>query len=363
MKLFCKKNIAYTVIFSLAALVFVLLCFSKSGETFEFLNRFFILVFGSVSAFIPFSVMTLLICLIPLFLAFIVWRFIVNKRRYSLKRFFLRGGAVLCVIFVLFGLILGLLVAYLISLLLASLHIPVLSMLLSVLLYIACGAFGYRFGMSRRSELMHGAAVPGGARPKVLDTSVIIDGRVLDICRTGFIEGTIVVPEFVLRELRHIADNSDATKRNRGRRGLDILKTLQEELGARVHIDNSDFPEVGEVDLKLLRLAGKLGGMLVTNDYNLNKVAALQNMPVLNINELANAVKPVLLPGEELSLTVLREGKEPGQGVGFLEDGTMVIVEGGKRFIGERVDLQVTSALQTSAGRMIFARLRQPAGE
>lgn len=275
----------------------------------------------------------------------------------------IRSTPALDILFGIIGLILGLLVAYLISLLLASLHIPVLSTLLSVLLYIACGAFGYRFGMSRRSELMHGAAVPGGARPKVLDTSVIIDGRVLDICRTGFIEGTIVVPEFVLRELRHIADNSDATKRNRGRRGLDILKTLQEELGARVHIDNSDFPEVGEVDLKLLRLAEKLGGMLVTNDYNLNKVAALQNMPVLNINELANAVKPVLLPGEELSLTVLREGKEPGQGVGFLEDGTMVIVEGGKRFIGERVDLQVTSALQTSAGRMIFARLRQPAGE
>ena len=166
------------------------------------------------------------------------------------------------------------------------------------------------------------------------------------------------MPEFVLRELRHIADSSDATKRNRGRRGLDIIKAMQEELGARVRIDDTDFAEVAEVDLKLLRLAEHLGGVLVTNDYNLNKVAAVQNTPVLNINELAGAVKPVLLPGEELELTILREGKEQGQGVGFLEDGTMVIVDGGKRFIGEQVELQVTSSLQTSAGRMIFARLR-----
>lgn len=192
----------------------------------------------------------------------------------------------------------------------------------------------------------------------MLDTSVIIDGRLLDVCRTGFVEGELIVPEFVLRELRHIADSADATRRNRGRRGLDIIRAMQEELGARVRIDNTDFAEVAEVDLKLLRLAEHLGGVLVTNDYNLNKVAAVQNTPVLNINELAGAVKPVLLPGEELELTILREGKEQGQGVGFLEDGTMVIVDGGKRFIGEQVELQVTSSLQTSAGRMIFARLR-----
>ena len=158
------------------------------------------------------------------------------------------------------------------------------------------------------------------------------------------------------------ADSADAMRRNRGRRGLDILKALQEEQGAQVRIDDTDFPEAEEVDLKLLRLAESLGGALVTNDFNLNKVAAVQNTPVLNINELASAVRPVLLPGEALELTVLREGKEPGQGVGFLEDGTMVIIDGGRRYIGERVELLVTSSLQTSAGRLIFARLHPRAG-
>lgn len=269
-----------------------------------------------------------------------------------------RSMPALDILFGIAGLILGLLVAYLASRLFLSLRIPALSTILAVALYVLCGLFGYRFGISRRSELMHGGPAAGGARPKVLDTSVIIDGRLLDVCRTGFVEGELIVPEFVLRELRHIADSSDATRRNRGRRGLDIIRTMQEELGARVRIDGTDFAEVAEVDLKLLRLAEHLGGVLVTNDYNLNKVAAVQNTPVLNINELAGAVKPVLLPGEELELTILREGKEQGQGVGFLEDGTMVIVDGGKRFIGEQVELQVTSSLQTSAGRMIFARLR-----
>ncbi len=275
-----------------------------------------------------------------------------------------RSMPALDILFGVAGLIVGLLAAYLVSLLLTSLRVPVLSTVLSVVLYVVCGCFGCKFGITRRSEIMSGAAAnDAGAPPKVLDTSVIIDGRVLDIAMTGFIEGRIVVPEFVLRELRHIADSSDATKRNRGRRGLDILKLLQKEFGARVCIDSTDFSEVDEVDLKLLRLAEQLGGVLVTNDYNLNKVAVVQNTPVLNINALANAVKPVLLPGEELQLTILREGKEQGQGVGFLEDGTMVIVDGGRRFIGQAVDLQVTSSLQTAAGRMIFARIRVPAAE
>ena len=260
------------------------------------------------------------------------------------------------------GLVVGLLVALLASRLLASLRVPVLSTLLTVALYVVCGIFGYRFGVSRRRELMRGAPAAAGARPKVLDTSAIIDGRILDVCRTGFLEGPFIVPAFVLRELRHIADSADAMRRNRGRRGLDILKALQEEQGAQVRIDDTDFPEAEEVDLKLLRLAESLGGALVTNDFNLNKVAAVQNTPVLNINELASAVRPVLLPGEALELTVLREGKEPGQGVGFLEDGTMVIIDGGRRYIGERVELLVTSSLQTSAGRLIFARLHPRAG-
>jgi len=245
------------------------------------------------------------------------------------------------------------------SLMFSNIAVPILSTLLSIGAYVLCGFYGCKFGLTRRSEIMSGIARGNGdARPKVLDTSVIIDGRILDIALTGFIEGTFVVPEFVLRELRHIADHSDQTKRNRGRRGLDILKSLQKEFGSRVCIDSTDFSEVGEVDLKLLRLADKLGGVLVTNDYNLNKVAAVQNTPVLNINELAGAVKPILLPGEELRLMLLREGKEKEQGVGFLEDGTMVIVDGGRKYIGQEVDLSVTSSLQTAAGRMIFARLK-----
>ena len=192
----------------------------------------------------------------------------------------------------------------------------------------------------------------------MLDTSVIIDGRIYDICKTGFLEGKIIIPAFVLKELRHIADSSDAMKRSRGRRGLDILHSMQRELEQRVSVEDKDYEDVDEVDLKLLRLATDLGGILVTNDYNLNKVAAVQNTPVLNINDLANAVRSVLLPGEELPLAIAKEGKEAGQGIGYLPDGTMVIVENARRHIGETLDIVVTSALQTSAGRLVFAKLR-----
>jgi uncharacterized protein YacL len=187
---------------------------------------------------------------------------------------------------------------------------------------------------------------------------VIIDGRIYDICKTGFLEGKIVIPSFVLKELRHIADSSDSMKRARGRRGLDILRAMQQELEQRVAVEEKDYEETDEVDLKLLRLAADLGGILVTNDYNLNKVAAVQNMPVLNINDLSNAVRSVLLPGEELPLLIVKEGKESGQGVGYLPDGTMVIVENTRKHIGETLDIVVTSALQTSAGRLVFAKLR-----
>ena len=196
------------------------------------------------------------------------------------------------------------------------------------------------------------------ACPKVLDTSAIIDGRIYDICKTGFVEGTLIVPAFVLKELRHIADSADALKRNRGRRGLDIIKDMQTNLSQPVVVEERDYDEVDEVDVKLLRLAVDVGGVLVTTDYNLNKVASVQSLQVLNINELANAIRPVLLPGEELRLSIVREGKEPGQGVGYLEDGTMVIVDSARRKIGETVDIVVTSALQTAAGRMIFAKLQ-----
>ncbi|GKX68793.1 PIN/TRAM domain-containing protein [Inconstantimicrobium mannanitabidum] len=191
---------------------------------------------------------------------------------------------------------------------------------------------------------------------KVLDTSVIIDGRIFDLCQTGFIEGPLVIPNFVLDELRHVSDSSDALKRNRGRRGLDILNKIQKELTIEVENWEGDFPEIAEVDIKLLKLAQKLGGKVVTNDYNLNKVAEFQGVPVLNINELANAIKSVVLPGEELKLTVVKDGKEAGQGVAYLDDGTMIVVEGGRKFMGEQINAIVTSVLQTAAGRMIFAK-------
>ncbi|MFN2362951.1 MAG: PIN/TRAM domain-containing protein, partial [Halarsenatibacteraceae bacterium] len=193
---------------------------------------------------------------------------------------------------------------------------------------------------------------------KILDTSVIIDGRIADICKTGFIEGSLIIPEFILEELRHIADSSDVLKRNRGRRGLDILKQMQKDEGINVEIINKDFEEIAEVDSKLVKLAKIMSGIIVTNDYNLNKVAELQGVRVLNINELANAVKPVVLPGEEMEVRVIKEGKEEGQGIGYLDDGTMIVVDEGIKHIGEEVAVLVTSILQTAAGRMIFAKIK-----
>lgn len=190
----------------------------------------------------------------------------------------------------------------------------------------------------------------------LLDTSVIIDGRIADICRTGFIQGELVVPLFVLNELQHVADSADALRRNRGRRGLEILRQLQDESPVPVRLTDADAPSVREVDDKLIALAKELGGSILTNDYNLNRVAELQSVIVLNVNELANAVKTVLLPGEVFTVHVLQEGKEHNQGVGYLDDGTMVVVEDGLQYIGTTLDVTVSKVLQTAAGRMIFAR-------
>lgn len=196
----------------------------------------------------------------------------------------------------------------------------------------------------------------GKITPKVLDTSVIIDGRIADIYKTGFIEGELIISQFVLEELRHIADSSDQLKRNRGRRGLDIMNKLRLEFDNTVKIVEKDYPDIAEVDSKLLRLAQDMKGVVLTNDFNLNKVAQLQDMRVLNINELSNAVKPMVLPGEELFAQIVRDGKEPGQGVAYLDDGTMIVVENGKRFMTKTILVTVTSVLQTAAGRMIFAK-------
>lgn len=195
--------------------------------------------------------------------------------------------------------------------------------------------------------------------PKLLDTSVIIDGRIADLCETGFMEGEFVIPQFILQELQHISDSADSLKRARGRRGLDILNHIQKNDDVLVEIVEDDFPHIKEVDAKLVELGKKLGAKILTNDLNLNKVAELQGVHVLNINELTNALKPVVLPGETMRVFVLKEGKEAGQGVAYLDDGTMVVVDNAKRCIGKNSDVVVTSILQTSAGRMIFTRLRE----
>ena len=193
-------------------------------------------------------------------------------------------------------------------------------------------------------------------RYKILDTSVIIDGRIADVCETGFIDGTLVIPQFVLKELQLVADSADSLKRNRGRRGLDILQKVQKMSGIEVSISDLDFPEVREVDLKLIELARALQGKIVTNDFNLNKVAQLRGVDVLNVNELANSLKPVVLPGEIMKVFILKEGKEYNQGVAYLDDGTMVVVDNARKMISKTIDIVVTSVLQTTAGKMIFGR-------
>ncbi|MBS4536853.1 PIN/TRAM domain-containing protein [Clostridium sp. D2Q-11] len=268
------------------------------------------------------------------------------------------------------GLIVGLIIAYLTSLPIFNLDIPYLTVPVSVLLYLLFGYLGINvatkkredfaglFSIFKRSNVKDKTMTSSKSRvkPKVLDTSVIIDGRIADICKTGFVEGPLVIPEFVLEELRHIADSSDSLKRNRGRRGLDILNKIQKELDIEVMIYEKDFEEINEVDSKLLKLGQVLEGMVVTNDYNLNKVAEFHGVEVLNINELANAVKPVVLPGEEMIVQVIKDGKESGQGVAYLDDGTMIVVDSGRKHIGETLSVMVTSVLQTAAGRMIFAK-------
>ncbi|MBV8688682.1 MAG: hypothetical protein JOZ59_01120 [Candidatus Eremiobacteraeota bacterium] len=270
----------------------------------------------------------------------------------------LAGGAV--------GLIVGLIVAFLIKNILFE-FITVAGRAgsyIAILLYIIISVFtaylGARVGAKQRLVPLpeHSTLTSVGAHPKIIDTSVIVDGRITEIVESGFLEGPIILPRFVLRELQLIADSLDSIKRVRGRRGLEVLGRLQEFTA--VQISERDYPDVvgAAVDAKLVRLAQELNGKLLTNDYNLNKVAQVEGVAVLNINELANAVKPVVLPGEELHVQVIREGKEPHQGVGYLDDGTMIVVENGRRLLGEATGVVVTSVLQTVAGRMIFARLK-----
>ena len=263
----------------------------------------------------------------------------------------------------------GVLVGLLLTIMLRT-AFPVMGVWLTVVVGIVLIYLGIVATWSMKDEvrifLPGAAALPADGKEtppeqcKILDTNVIIDGRVADICRTGFIEGPIYVPGFVLDELQHIADSADSLKRARGRRGLDILNAMRTEQKMMIRTyDSTDPNDRDEVDAKLVKLAKKLGGKIVTNDYNLNKVAELQGVSVLNINELANAVKPVVLPGEEMPVTIIKIGKEPDQGVAYLDDGTMIVVEGGRRHIGETLTVVTSTVLQTVAGKMIFARIRE----
>lgn len=259
------------------------------------------------------------------------------------------------------GLVMGLLLGVPLAQLggVAGAILPPLAALLLAAVMLAATLFKRDVLLPAVTGLLPGTRRAAHPQQVVVDTSAVIDGRIVDIGRTGFILGSLVVPRFVLDELQRIADSPDAMRRNRGRRGLEMLSALQKDALSPVEISEETYPEVGEVDAKLIAFAREHGAAILTNDFNLNRVAELQGIRVLNINELANAVKAVLHPGEELSVRIIQDGKEPGQGVGYLEDGTMIVVEGGSRFMDEELPIAVTRVLQTVAGRMIFAQPRE----
>lgn len=265
-----------------------------------------------------------------------------------------------------FGLILGLIMAKLVgdAFSLAPLAPATLSVIRTVLTLVFC-YFGMVIGLQGKDEfnvIIPYVRLRRESQPEdfvVVDTSAIIDGRILDISKTEFLEGKIIIPKFVLRELQQIADSTDPIKRQRGRRGLEILHTIQKETKLKISFHDEDFPDLKEVDAKLVKLAKLLEAKILTVDFNLNRVASIQGVRVLNINELANALKPMVFPGEHMQIKLLKEGKEYNQAVGYLDDGTMVVVEEGRRLIGQQAKVAVTSVLQTQAGRMIFTKLAE----
>ena len=290
-------------------------------------------------------------------IALMVIGFEMRARQASLKT--LIGAAV--------GSILGIIGAYLIGMLISTQDINTVSGEMKVFLTIALAFFMGYIGLmvgAAKGDYLDLSALGGifsdktaKQEYKVLDTSVIIDGRIADVAETGFLSGTLIIPNFILAELQQVADSADSSKRQRGRRGLDMLQRLRNNSKLDVQIVETDFPSVREVDLKLIELGKQLDAVIVTNDFNLNKVAQLRGVQVLNINELANAVKPVVLPGEAMRVFVLKEGKEYNQGVAYLDDGTMVVIDNARRLIGKTADIAVTSVLQTTAGKMIFGKL------
>ncbi|MBP7137603.1 MAG: TRAM domain-containing protein [Smithella sp.] len=294
--------------------------------------------------------------IIGLVVALLVIRVERNIRKQSVR--IIAGGVV--------GMIIGLLIALMIGFgLNMVIRIPQNQQVVPWIYLLLIGILGY-LGLvigSKKAEEVN-FRTPDSRKlmdHRLLDTSVIIDGRIADICDTGFVDGELIVPRFVLNELQFIADSSDSMKRSRGRRGLDVLNRMQKSTAINIEIVEQDFPKIKGVDGKLVALAQKLNAKLLTNDYNLNKVAELQGVRVLNVNELANAMKPVVLPGEQMTVKIIREGKEQGQGVGYLDDGTMIVVDSAQKMINTTVDVVVTSVLQTTAGRMIFTELKEAA--
>ncbi len=302
---------------------------------------------------------SLLGLIIGLLIALLVMKIEQAIRKVPLKNIF--GGVV--------GMMIGLLIAFLLAYGLSFVSnimekrqvVPWIYALLTGVM----GYLGLVLGAKKIEEfhLFGFGAAKESQDLRILDTSVIIDGRIADVCDAGFIEGTLVVPRFVLEELQYIADSSDSIKRSRGRRGLDVLNRMQKSTGTDIDILDQDFPKIKGVDAKLIALAKRMDGKIITNDFNLNKVAELQGIKILNINQLANAVKPVVLPGEQMTVKIIKEGKEPGQGVAYLDDGTMIIVDNAQRYQGANVVVSVTSVLQTTAGRMIFSELKDVSSE
>jgi len=316
----------------------------------------FVLLLGCAAYFVqPLQLPPVYATAVGLIAGIVIVFFETQVRKITLKR--LIGAAI--------GSLLGICGAYLISLMLVRAlpnPSPTISFIqLALLLWMAY--VGLVVGASKGEMLnlgalggLFGGEQSSGQTFKILDTSVIIDGRIADIVETGFLDGTLVIPQFVLRELQLVADSADSLKRNRGRRGLDILQRIQKMTNLHVQILEDDFPNVPEVDMKLIELAKMYNCKIVTNDFNLNKVAQLHGVEVLNINELANALKPIVLPGETMRVFILKEGKEYNQGVAYLDDGTMVVVDNAKKMISRTIDISVTSVLQTTAGKMIFGR-------
>ena len=323
--------------------------------------RFVFILVLAVACYVlqPFGLKPMVAGAVGLGLGAAIILFELRLRLVSLKR--LIGAAI--------GSVLGIIGAYLFSLVIRNSIAPGNTQSFLQLLVMLLMAYVGLIVGANKGDLLNLAALGGifggeksGKRAyKILDTSVIIDGRIADIAETGFLDGVVIIPQFVLRELQLVADSADSLKRNRGRRGLDILQRIQKIAYLDVQIVEDDYPSIREVDMKLIELAKVYDGKIVTNDFNLNKVAGLHGVQVLNINELANALKPIVLPGETMKVFILKEGKEYNQGVAYLDDGTMVVVDNARKMIGKTIDIAVTSVLQTTAGKMIFGKFDERA--